>query len=313
MTRPKATPASSGCGGGDGGGIGGCDGGGGGGGSAGGGPPGDGGADGDETLSSEDESEALPGALGGLQGGASGAFVFPTADGSLVCKTLRRAWHTDEVTTLLEAAPALAAHFEAHPASLVTRVYGVYSMHLYSRIFYFVVLSNVTAVAGAASPFVRFDLKGSWVNRLVDTAAHPDASTLKDMDLVERGLRGHLPARHGGTSGSGGSGGGGVGGGSGGGRAGGGAGCSAWGDEAGDHLRLPLQVDEVRLTTLLRQLGRDTEMLAQLRIMVRLAPLGHTTTTNLHSHANHQHNFTEVFYNAFDQIFGDIFCFLSVF
>ena len=67
---------------------------------------------------------------------------------------LRYSWHTDEVATLVDLAAEFASYFASRPASLLTRVYGVYSMKLYSRSFYFVVLSNVSAVARGETPLV---------------------------------------------------------------------------------------------------------------------------------------------------------------
>ena len=96
-----------------------------------------------------------------------------------VVKTLRCEPFTDEVSLLVRAAAQMAAHFEAHPASLLARIFGVYSMRLYDQTIYFVVMSNVYRAARGAVPLLRYDLKGSWVNRLVvDTARLGGATSL---------------------------------------------------------------------------------------------------------------------------------------
>ena len=57
--------------------------------------------------------------------------------------------------SLLGAADVLATHYEEHPASLLCRVYGVYSMKLYSKTIYFVVLGNVYSAARGADPLLK--------------------------------------------------------------------------------------------------------------------------------------------------------------
>ena len=83
---------------------------------------------------------------GGLQGGASGAFVFSSVDGAVVVKTLDAA----EAELLCELAPAFAAHFDAHPTSLINRFLGCFRMKLYSQTIHFVVVSSVFAAATRA-------------------------------------------------------------------------------------------------------------------------------------------------------------------
>ena len=212
-------------------------------------------------------AERLAGALefeegvGGLKGGASGAFLFPTSDGSLVVKTLRCTWHTDEVATLVRAAAAFAEHFERHPGSLIARVYGVYSMRLcdlrlepqisrgapaplhascrdrYSRTFFFVLLSNICVASRGRAALMKYDLKGSWVNRAVYPAKHPDATTLKDMDLVEEGLVVEAPTDGGHAP------------------------------PPGSHEALPIRIGGSRYDLLMQQLQHDTRLLLRLGIM----------------------------------------------
>ena len=81
-----------------------------------------------------------------LQGGASGAFVFSSVDGAVVVKTLDAA----EAELLCELAPAFAAHFDAHPTSLINRFLGCFRMKLYSQTIHFVVVSSVFAAATRA-------------------------------------------------------------------------------------------------------------------------------------------------------------------
>ncbi len=132
-----------------------------------------------EALAALDDS-------GGLQGGASGAFLFPSLDGSLVVKTLSAA----EAGLLAQHAPQYATYFAEQPSSLINRFLGCYKMTLYAHTFHFAVLSSVFAPALGAKPSVCYDLKGSWVDRLVK---RPGAPTLKDTNLRRDGLLGREP------------------------------------------------------------------------------------------------------------------------
>jgi len=125
--------------------------------------------------------ESIEHAGGGLKGGASGAFLFPSQDGQLVVKTLS----LEEATALHKLAPSFARHFHDQPASYINRFLGQFSMYLYGRTIHFVVLRSAFHLHGDVSPAVRYDLKGSWVNR----TGKPGQSVLKDNDLRRDGLR----------------------------------------------------------------------------------------------------------------------------
>ena len=105
--------------------------------------------------------ESIEHAGGGLKGGASGAFLFPSQDGQLVVKTLS----LEEAAALHKLAPSFARHFHDQPASYINRFLGQFSMYLYGRTIHFVVLRSAFHLHGDVSPAVRYDLKGSWVNR----------------------------------------------------------------------------------------------------------------------------------------------------
>jgi len=125
--------------------------------------------------------ESIEHAGGGLKGGASGAFLFPSQDGQLVVKTLS----SEEAAALRKLAPSFARHFHDQPASYINRFLGQFSMYLYGRTIHFVVLRSAFHLHGDVSPAVRYDLKGSWVNR----TGKPGQSVLKDNDLRRDGLR----------------------------------------------------------------------------------------------------------------------------
>jgi len=125
--------------------------------------------------------QTIDDAGGGLKGGASGAFLFPSQDGRIVVKTL----NAEEAASLRALAPAFAAHFSHNPNSLINRFLGQFKMFLYGRTIHFVIIQSVFSAAPPRSILtVKYDLKGSWVNR----SAKPGDATLKDNDLRRDGF-----------------------------------------------------------------------------------------------------------------------------
>ncbi|DAZ96107.1 TPA: hypothetical protein N0F65_000655 [Lagenidium giganteum] len=94
-----------------------------------------------------------------LSEGASGAFMFFSADGSLIVKSTSK----EECTFLRSIAQQYADYLCANPKSLLTRFYGCHCLELYGKQFSFIVMANLFDTEQVIHQ--RYDIKGSWVNR----------------------------------------------------------------------------------------------------------------------------------------------------
>lgn len=94
-----------------------------------------------------------------LSEGASGAFMFFSADGSLIVKSTSK----EECTFLRSIAQEYADYLCSNPNSLLTRFYGCHCLELYGKQFSFIVMANLFDTEQVIHS--RFDIKGSWVNR----------------------------------------------------------------------------------------------------------------------------------------------------
>ncbi|CCI41383.1 unnamed protein product [Albugo candida] len=97
-----------------------------------------------------------------LSEGASGAFMFFSADGGLIVKSMSK----EECDFLRQIAQEYAEYLCTHPTSLLTRFYGCHCLELYRKNFYFVVMANLFDIDHVIH--YRYDIKGSWVNRNAD-------------------------------------------------------------------------------------------------------------------------------------------------
>nr|CCA24965.1 phosphatidylinositol4phosphate5kinase (PIPKD1/GPCRPIPK) putative [Albugo laibachii Nc14] len=97
-----------------------------------------------------------------LSEGASGAFMFFSADGALIVKSMSR----EECQFLRNIAPQYAEYLCTHTESLLTRFYGCHCLELYGKHFSFVVMANCFDTEQLIHS--RYDIKGSWVNRHAD-------------------------------------------------------------------------------------------------------------------------------------------------
>lgn len=97
-----------------------------------------------------------------LSEGASGAFMFFSADGSLIVKSMSR----EECQFLRNIASQYAEYLCTHTESLLTRFYGCHCLELYGKHFSFVVMANCFDTEQVIHS--RYDIKGSWVNRHAD-------------------------------------------------------------------------------------------------------------------------------------------------
>ncbi|CAH0491030.1 unnamed protein product [Peronospora farinosa] len=94
-----------------------------------------------------------------LSEGASGAFMFFSADGSLIVKSTSK----EECSFLRSIAQDYADYLCANPRSLLLRFYGCHCLELYGKQFSFVVMANLFDTDQVIHS--RYDIKGSWVNR----------------------------------------------------------------------------------------------------------------------------------------------------
>jgi 1-phosphatidylinositol-4-phosphate 5-kinase len=105
--------------------------------------------------------------------GASGSFFYFSEDGQYLVKTLT----TPEAGVLLQLLPSYVDYLTEHPHSLLTKFVGFHSVTLYNTSIYIVVMRSVFLTQKTIH--MRFDLKGSWVNR----HAGRKEGVLKDNDL----------------------------------------------------------------------------------------------------------------------------------
>ncbi|KAF0710191.1 Aste57867_5642 [Aphanomyces stellatus] len=91
--------------------------------------------------------------------GASGSFMFFTANGAYIVKSLSRR----ESVFLTSILDNYASYLFANPGTFLTRILGSYSMVLYGRETFFVVMENLFDKHHAVHH--RYDIKGSWVDR----------------------------------------------------------------------------------------------------------------------------------------------------
>ncbi|KAG7375772.1 phosphatidylinositol-4-phosphate 5-kinase-like protein 1 [Phytophthora pseudosyringae] len=94
-----------------------------------------------------------------LSEGASGAFMFYSADGSLIVKSTSK----EECSFLRSIAQDYADYLCNNPRSLLLRFYGCHCLELYGKQFSFVVMANLFDTDQVIHS--RYDIKGSWVNR----------------------------------------------------------------------------------------------------------------------------------------------------
>ncbi|RLN97268.1 hypothetical protein BBJ28_00023917 [Nothophytophthora sp. Chile5] len=94
-----------------------------------------------------------------LSEGASGAFMFFSADGSLIVKSTSK----EECSFLRSIAQEYADYLCANPRSLLLRFYGCHCLELYGKQFSFIVMANLFDTDQVIHS--RYDIKGSWVNR----------------------------------------------------------------------------------------------------------------------------------------------------
>lgn len=94
-----------------------------------------------------------------LAEGASGAFMFFCGNGEFMVKTIS----AKEAGVLCSILSKYVTHLLNNPESLLVRFMGLHELRMYSQTFNFVVMKNI--FPATASINLKYDIKGSWVNR----------------------------------------------------------------------------------------------------------------------------------------------------
>ncbi|CAK4081343.1 unnamed protein product [Aphanomyces euteiches] len=127
-----------------------------------------------------------------LSEGASGSFMFFTSNGAYIVKSLT----ARESHFLNSIVDKYAAYIGANPATFLTRILGSYSMDLYGRESFFVVMENVFDKQHAVHQ--RYDIKGSWIDRNAEKARPGQECTCRYCNMTFRsGGRDMCPSRGG--------------------------------------------------------------------------------------------------------------------
>lgn len=93
--------------------------------------------------------------------GASGAFMFFSGDNAYIVKSLTKR-ESDFLSSILAE---YIQYIQSNPNTFVTRFLGHYNMHLYGKVYYYVVMENIFDVQPGVKLHQRYDIKGSWINR----------------------------------------------------------------------------------------------------------------------------------------------------
>lgn len=115
------------------------------------------------------------------EGGVSGAFFYFSADHKLVIKTIKKSEKDLLMSVLHPYVRHMAGDYgENRVFSLVTKLYGCYSIRMHGVVQYFCVMENVLW-SNDVTLHERYDIKGSWINR------HGTfGGVLRDNDLYHR-------------------------------------------------------------------------------------------------------------------------------
>jgi 1-phosphatidylinositol-4-phosphate 5-kinase len=105
--------------------------------------------------------------------GASGAFMFPSADGCFLIKSTTQT----ELNVLLSILGAYTTYMLKNPKSLLTRFFGCHCVRMYGQNFYFIVVANIFHTNRVINS--RYDIKGSWISRNADPVVRGKAVTCR--------------------------------------------------------------------------------------------------------------------------------------
>eukprot|EP01061_Rhynchopus_euleeides_P045328 TRINITY_DN8087_c0_g2_i1.p1 TRINITY_DN8087_c0_g2~~TRINITY_DN8087_c0_g2_i1.p1 ORF type:complete len:972 (+),score=300.57 TRINITY_DN8087_c0_g2_i1:23-2938(+) len=131
-------------------------------------------------------SSLLVGALSNLNtmssSGKSGAFFFGSHDGKFILKTIEKS----EGKVLRRFLPSYYEHIMTNPHTLLTRYFGLHALAYGGEKMYFLVMNNVMQPPEHLPIQLRYDLKGSTVNRTTPIDRRKDDVALKDLDFKRK-------------------------------------------------------------------------------------------------------------------------------
>jgi len=112
--------------------------------------------------------------------GKSGSFFFFSYDKKFLIKTM----NDRELAVFLDALPTYLYHLKKYPASLIARIYGIFTVRMENIVPVHLLLMANSAQVGGPVEFC-FDLKGSIINREVKKSEITKGGTLKDVNLQD--------------------------------------------------------------------------------------------------------------------------------
>lgn len=115
--------------------------------------------------------------------GKSGSFFYFTCDSRFIVKTITY----KEAKFLHKILKKYVEFISRHPGSLISRILGMHSLHLYDLTLYFVVMENI--FVADLHPHEKYDIKGSWVDRGTSYKVS-QGKVMKDNDLHMKRTRG---------------------------------------------------------------------------------------------------------------------------
>lgn len=148
------------------------------------------------SFYADEESESM--AKVKYSEGRSGSFFYFTHDSRFMVKTISR----KEAKLLLNILEQYVEFLKENPGSLISRILGLHSLHIYDLKIYLVVMENI--FIDEMYPQEIYDIKGSWVDRHTAYKVAPswttkdtkhqkmrrERKTMKDNDLHIRSERG---------------------------------------------------------------------------------------------------------------------------
>lgn len=109
--------------------------------------------------------------------GRSGSFIWKSSDNQLILKSLP----AEEYHFLRRNLQKFHEHYEKHPSTLISRIYGLYKLvSSKGDIIFFTIMSNLF---DSVDIHEQYDLKGSTHNRTIGFKDWSSSHALKDMDF----------------------------------------------------------------------------------------------------------------------------------
>ena len=122
----------------------------------------------------------------GTAAGASGSFFFFSHDRRFIVKTVAK----EELKVILAILPSMHDHFVRNPSSIISRIYGVYTVKMKSyRPVHLILQQNTLRFDNNNDVSRVYDLKGSLFSRLVKShRITASTTTLKDQNFINNQL-----------------------------------------------------------------------------------------------------------------------------